>query len=182
MSAVRRSRRLAGLPPATAPAPAPALCRSTRLAIRAPAPAPTLRRSARLAAPAPAPAPSSKNVAAAAIGREAYRLYPDGCRVPDVADKELFDHLLRLTGIVMERIFLTGDNGRYPRSLTKKEAIAWLRYERVLLTMGMVRSWMHVPLGEWRLHTWTEEQVEIAMRQYAPFMTELAVTMKYVRF
>jgi hypothetical protein len=155
----------------TIPAPAPA-----------PVTAPTLRRSARLAAPAPAPAPSSKNVAAAAIGREAYRLYPDGCRVPDVADKELFDRLLHLTGFVMERIFLTADNGRYPRSLTKKEAIAWLRYERVLLTMGMVRSWMHVPLGEWRLHTWTEEQVEIAMRQYAPFMTELAVTMKYVRF
>jgi len=149
----------------------------------APAPAPTLRRSARLAAPAPAPAPSSKNVAAAAIGLKAYCLYPDGYRVPDVADKELFDRLLHLTGIVIERIFLTADNGRYPRSLTKEEAIAWwLRYERVLLTMGMVRSWMHVPLGEWRLHTWTEEQVEIAMRQYAPLMTELAVTMKYVRF
>jgi len=181
MSAVRRSRRLAGLPPAPAPAPpAWAYIGTTPAPVTAPAPA--LRRSARLAAPAPAPAPSSKNVAAAAIGREAYRLYPDGCRVPDVADKELFDSLLHLTGVVMERIFLTADNGRYPRSLTKTEAIAWLRYERVLLTMGMVRSWMHVPLGEWRLHTWTEEQVEIAMRQYAPLMTELAVTMKYVRF
>ena len=167
---LRRSRRLADLSPAS-PAPPAWVASPSRLAT---ASAPTLRRSARLAGLSPAT--SSVNVAAAAIGREAYRLYLVGSVVPDVADKELFDRLLYLTGNVVERIFLSGDSGRF-QALTMTGALAWVSKNKVLLTMDMIRSWVHVPLGKWRLRNWTEEQVEMAMRQHRLFMATLEVAM-----
>lgn len=178
MSALRRSPRLAATrasAPATTPAPSTTnLRRSRRLAGLSPAPpAPSTYTYID-----PPDAVSSSKVAAAAIGRQAYRLYPYEWMAPDVADKELYIKLLRLTGKSMERIFQTGDNGRL-RCLTKEEMVAWVNREsHILILAGMVRGWMHAPSGKWRLRNWTEEQVEIAMRQNPRFMETLEGAMK----
>ena len=160
---LRRSRRLAGLPPVTAAPPVYTYMRTAQMA-RADS------------------APISRNVAAAAIGREANRLYPVAWMTPDVTDKALYDRLLYLTCNVMDRIFKTGDNGRL-RCLTSEEALAWVNREfdksHILILTGMVRGWMHAPSGKWRLVNWTEEQVEIAMRQNPTFMATLEGPMKW---
>lgn len=164
LSACWEGRRLAGQPPAP-PAP-PAY---TYIA----PPADSLEAAAARGA-------ISWKVAAAAIGREAYRLYPVAWMAPDVADKEFYFRLVHLTGISMGRILLSGDSGRF-RALTKTEALAWVRREHnkshIHLMSGMIRSWMLAPSGKWRVCHWEEEHVEIAMRQHPVFMAVLEAAM-----
>lgn len=160
----RRSRRLAGQSPAP---PAPPAYTYTG------PPADSLEAAAARGA-------ISWKVAAAAIGREAYRLHPVAWMAPDVTDKELYSKLLHLTGNVMERILLSGDSGRF-RALTKAEALAWVRREHdtshLLILRGMIRSWMLAPSGKWRVRHWEEEHVEVAMRQHPAFMAVLEAAM-----
>ena len=150
---LRRSRRLAGLPPEP--------------------PAHTLPVSDTLEAGS-----ISWKATAERIGRVAYRLSPSDS---DVTDKDLFAKLLHMTGLVMDRILMTGDNGRF-RSLTKAEVLAWMSREpdrsHIYLTVGMIRAWMHVPyFGQWHVPRWEEKHVEIAMRQHPRVMAALEAAM-----
>ena len=170
-TSVRRSRRLAGLPPAyvyTPPADAKRGVRTSQLAGKAD----TLEAAARGAI--------SWKVAAAAIGREAYRLYPVGCMIPDVTDEVLYDRLMGMVAYVIHRIFLSGDSGRF-RSLTNAEAVAWVRREHdkshIWLMQEMISGWMAAPSGKWRVRNWEEEHVEIAMRTHSGFMAALEAAM-----
>ena len=186
---LRRSPRLAAKKAVALP--------DTLLKRREPIPVapPGHRRSRRLAGQSPAPPEHARfvpadsleaaaargaiswKVAAAAIGREAYRLHPVAWMAPDVTDKELYDRLLHLTGNVMEHILLSGDSGRF-RALTKAEALAWVRREHdtshLLIMRGMIRSWIHAQQRVvcYARH-WEEEHVEIAMRQHPGFMAVL---------
>ena len=182
---VRRSSRLAGRPPSP-----PAYAYVYRAPDSTTATAP-LRRSRRLAGLPPEPPAHTLPVpdtleagaiswkaTAERIGRVAYRLSPSDS---DVTDKDLFAKLLHLTGLVMDRILMTGDDGRF-RSLTKAEVLAWMSREpdrsHIYLTAGMIRAWMHVPyFGQWHVPRWEEKHVEIAMRQHPLVMAALEAAM-----